>query len=280
MAGTGISKQEREKIRRIVEKSDLVEVNVIRVARKGKASIRAAIEELLSKFGADFMAEDVFASVIELVFNAIKANYRYLYIRDAIRRMLIEEEIANPEQILEDMVVEQEKLIDAIAKIDMSEVQRRVRSALSDEESITKVKERAAREQRALTPMERSRIAAALNAARHAKREGLKVYLRMAAHDDSLIIDVVNTAPIFPDDLKRIHEKRESFRKYRERGEEQNFYIENIDETQSAGFGAAMIDARLYNLDIIPQRNFDIWGYNDKTNVSITFPLGKVKREG
>lgn len=267
-----INKQ-TDKFKRIIDKRDLVEVNIIRVAKQGKQSLRFIIKELLKKHDAEHMGEDVFSSLIELVFNAIKANYKYLFVRQEIKSLLKHEQIEDTAQELNKIVKNEERLTKYIEKLDMKEIQRRVRMTLSGEESVTKIKDDAQKENRELTEEEKKKIQEALKTAKLAQKENIKVYLRISGDDSSLIIDVINTAPIFPRDLKRIKEKRESYREYKERGEEHNFYIENIDESESAGFGAAMIDARLYALDIIPSRHYDIWGYKDKTAVTITFPL-------
>jgi hypothetical protein len=269
-----INRQE-DKFKRIIDQRDLIEVNIIRVAKQGKQSLRFIVKELLKKHGAEQMGEDVFSSLIELIFNAIKANYKYLFVREEIKNILRNEGVKHINEELSNIVKDEEKLQHYIRKIDMKEVLRKVRATLNGEESVTKIKEDAANENRDLTDEEKRRINEALRTAKLAQKENIKVYLRISGDDRSLIIDVINTAPIFQSDLKRIREKRESFRQYKERGEEHNFYIENIDDTESAGFGAAMIDARLYALDIIPYRHYDIWGYKDKTAVTITFPLKK-----
>jgi len=221
------------------------------------------------------MGEDVFSSLIEVIFNAIKANYRYLFIREEIKVLLKKEGVSDIRKELEKIVRDEELILKYVEKIDMNEIQRKVRTTLSAEESVTKIKDDALKGNRDLTVEEKNKIKEALRIAKIAQKENIKVYLRISGDDTSLIIDVINTAPIFPKDLERIREKRESFKKYKERGEEHNFYIENIDETESAGFGAAMIDARLYALNIIPSKHYDIWGYKDKTAVTITFPLKK-----
>jgi hypothetical protein len=269
-----INRQE-DKFKKIIDQRDLIEVNIIRVAKQGKQSLRFIVKELLKKHGAEHMGEDVFSSLIELIFNAIKANYKYLFVREEIKKILQDEGVKNINEELNRIVKDEDELEKYINLIDMMEVQRKVRATLTGEESVTKIKDDAAKENRDLNDEEKKRISDALKTAKHAQKENIKVYLRISGDDRSLIIDVINTAPIFPSDLKRIREKRESFRQYKERGEEHNFYIENIDDTESAGFGAAMIDARLYALDIIPYKHYDIWGYKDKTAVTITFPLNK-----
>lgn len=261
------------KFKRIIDQRDLVEVNIIRVAKQGKQSLRFIVKELLKKHGAEHLGDDVFSSLIELIFNAIKANYKFLFVREEVKRILKENDCDDINEELNKIVKDEELLTDYISKIDMNEIQRKVRATLSAEENVTKIKDDAKKEERDLTEEEKTEINNALKVAKKAQKENIKVYLRISGDDNSLIIDVINTAPIFPKDLARIRQKRESYKQYKDKGEEHNFYIENIDETESAGFGAAMIDARLYALDIIPSKHYDIWGYKDKTAVTITFPL-------
>lgn len=265
----------KDKFKKILDKRDLVEVNIIRVAKQGKQSLRFIIQELLRKHDAEYLNEDVFSSLIELIFNAIKANYKYLFIREEIKKILKNNGIEQINMEVAKIVKSEGLFKNYLNQIDMKEVQRKVRLTLNGEETVSRIREEALNENREVTEDEKRQIFNYLRIAKMAQKENIKVYLRISGDDESLIIDVINTSPILNEDLERIKQKRESYKEYKDRGEEYNFYIHNIDETESAGFGAAMIDARLYAMNVKPDHHYDIWGYKDKTAVTITFPLKK-----
>jgi len=70
--------------------------------------------------------------------------------------------------------------------------------------------------------------------------------------------------------LERIHSKRQNFRKYYDEDRIADFYMEQLDESESAGFGAAMVDSRLLEWGLDPWQRFQLFFLNKKTCAGLT----------
>ncbi len=263
-----------KRVRELLQNDNLLRFNILRIAKKGKHGLSFIIDEILRKYNAKELKDDVFAILCELIFNAIKANYKFILVKDRLSEYLKENET---DKSIDEIFSEPELLEKYLDKIDLESIQQQVREILSGEEAVTKIQEKAHKEGRKLSIDERKEIRRKLSTMFEARKRNINVYLSFNFDDDSLIIDVINTAPIFQRDLERIKDKRSKFRKYYDEDRQQDFYVENLDETESAGFGAAMIDARFLENGIDPSENFEIWGFQNKTAITINFPLNRFK---
>ncbi len=105
-------------------------------------------------------------------------------------------------------------------------------------------------------------------------RSNLKIELR----DDYIYIEITNTAPILSHDLQRIYAKREEYRRYKEEGREYEFFINNIDTSDSGfGLGYAKIDSYLYNLGIDPEKAVTVISINN-TTAMLSIPVDVLKK--
>jgi hypothetical protein len=124
-----------------------------------------------------------------------------------------------------------------------------VREILDEESKLLTIKNTAYLEKREYTAREKEIISGLdkINSIRKKiKERNIKIMLRIQADSDYMYIDVTNTAPILTRDIKRIHEKRDEHRRYRDEGREHEFFIDNIDTSESGfGLGYAKIDAIL-----------------------------------
>ncbi len=263
---------ENDKIKTEIETGQNIAVNVRRLASKGKESVKYIIGEILKKHDAIDLLDEIFVTVTELVFNAIKANYKYIITMDALAHLINKTKAAHTIK----QIMQNNTLYNAyIKKLDMQKINDNVKDIFEKEEKAGKIISKAQDEKRELTDQEKAEIKDKMKMMKIAQQKEIKVYLNFNFEENDVIIDIVNDAPISEQDLERIQEKRESYAKYHKQGREHEFFIENIDTAESAGLGLAMIDARLYNQNIDPLKSFHIFGIGKKTCLTLTYPLKK-----
>ncbi len=256
-------------------------------SKKSRDMVSEMAEKFLSRAGINEISANLFSCVDELVKNAVKANYKFLLIRDRIYRQLSEEYPDKPgtdiASEINDIVKVQESF-DHIAKdiINTGNISHLVREILNEEAKYLNIKNRAYRENRNYTDEEQNVITSLklLNSIKKKIREnGIRIILKIEADEDFIYIEVTNTAPILSADLHRIHEKRDELKKYRDRGEEHLFFINNLDTTESGfGLGYAKIDMILHDWGLEPQRAAAIISSID-TTVMLTLPVAQLRRE-
>lgn len=252
---------------------------------KAKADIRQYIETNLAKYGVGSFTENVLTCVDELVKNAVKANYKYVLIRETLEEKFKEAlgrgepglgGVASMTDLLNDR-----ELYDKFAEeyTDLEGISARVRKALTQESKIINLKTKAGRESRKYTEQEIVQILECkdlIDIQNKVKKYKVRVQIRMNEFWGSLNIEIMNNAPILKRDLDRIHAKRREFKSYADRGEEMNFFIENMDNADGgAGLGYATIDSGLRDMDMDP---FDVISIISVTNTTILmgFKLDKL----
>ncbi len=261
---------ENDKIRTEIETGQNIAVNIRRLASKGKESVKYIIGEILKKHDAKDLLDEIFVTVTELVFNAIKANYKYIITLDALEHLVKKTNAAHTTT----QIMQNKTLYNAyIKKLDMNLINGQVRRMFKQEEEAGKIITKAQEEGRELNETEKSEIKNKMKMMLRAQQKGIKIYLNFNFEENDVIIDIVNDAPITEEALERIKEKRETFAEYYKQGKEQDFFIENLDTAESAGLGLAMIDSRLYKQGIEPLKSFNIFGIGNKTCLTLTYPL-------
>lgn len=257
-------------VKQEIETGQNISVNIRRLASTGKESVKYILHEILKKHNAVEHTDDIFVTVTELVFNAIKANYKYIFLLDTLEEHL--QKSKAPHNIRQ--VMANKTLYNGYLKnINIQEINEKVKFTFKNEEEAGKLIYKAEAEGRTLAEDEKADVEKKLVMMKRAKELGIKVYMNFNFEQENVIIDIVNDSPISEEDLQRIEEKRQSFRKYYNEGREHEFYVENLDTAESAGLGIAMIDARLYRLNIDPLNHFNIFGIGNKTCLTLTYPI-------
>lgn len=264
-----------EKIRTIVDEKDYISCLVFRLTSSGKEVISSIIKEILSKLNTSFLYEDIFAILMELSFNAIKANYRYLLTLDSYASSISNEE----KDIAVKSFVANEKEYEAFfASIDKDYMKARVRGLLELEKEASEIQEKAKKKGRELTEEETDKVKRRLFFLNRALSKNICVHLGISFDNELIILEVINDAPITFKALKNIYTKRTTFKEYVDNNNEEGFYAEQLDTSESAGFGAAMIDARLLRLGLDPLHSFEVIRLGSKTAVTVSLPLKGIKR--
>jgi hypothetical protein len=254
-------------------------------SRKTRDEIIRAGEKILSPSGLEIMSSDLFACVDELIKNAVKANYKYLLLRDRFFDKLQQlRPDKSPEEINQniDTLMKHPDNFNRMAEniLKKENLSGIVREILNEESKLLTIKNRAYLENRRYTRGEEEKIQSLtriMGIQKQIKEKDIKIILRIQADDDFMYIDITNTAPILTRDLNRIHEKRDEHRRYRDEGREHQFFVDNIDTSESGfGLGYAKIDVILYNWGITSERAITIIS-SINTTVMLTLPMDQLK---
>ncbi len=254
-------------------------------SRKTRDQIMKAGGKILSSSGLEGMTLDLFACVDELIKNAVKANYKYILLRDRILKKLQQlrpdKDSGEINQNIDTLMKHPENFNrmaeEILKKEDLSGI---VREILNEESKLLTIKNKAYLENRPYTAEEQKvlmNLTMVRDIQKQIKEQDIKIILRIQSDDDFMYIEVTNTAPILTRDINRIHEKRDEHRRYRDEDREHEFFVDNIDTSESGfGLGYAKIDVILYNLGITSERAITIIS-SINTTVMLTLPMDQLK---
>ena len=250
-------------------------------SRNARDRIIAAGEKFLNEAGLGRLSTELFACVDELIKNAVKANYKFLLIRERIfelyRQTWPGKSDSEIEADLNDIVKFPESFNhlaeDVLARENLSDT---VREILNEESRLLTIKNRAYAEKRSYTEDEKSAIrnlTLIADIKKKIKGKDIKIILRIMTDDHYIYIDITNTAPILTRDLQRIHDKRDEHRRCKREGREHEFFINHIDTSESGfGLGYAKIDVILNNWGLEDEQPITIISAIN-TTVMLTLPL-------
>ena len=255
-------------------------------SKKARDQVTDAGQKFLGRAGLDVIWPELFACVDELIKNAVKANYKFLLVReqiaDRLREQWPEKSHADIDEDIRDVIKTPESFNDFAGEVlDQHDISARVREILNQESKLLGIKNRAYAENRHYTEDEIAMLRGLdkINEIRKKIREqDIRILLRIQADDDFLYIEITNTAPILAKDLVRIHEKRDEYRRYKDEGREHEFFIHNIDTSESGfGLGYAKIDSILADWGLADERAITIISAIN-TTVMLTLPVDLLKQ--
>ena len=235
--------------------------------------------------GVPQVSEDLMACVDELIKNAVKANYKFLLILDRVQEQIIRDNPRmDPGELKKNIfsIIRDKKRFDEIASkiAEDEDISSRVRDILNEEGRYLRIKNRAYQEKRDFTDEEKKQLAGfdkVRRIRREMKERDIKILLKIEGNADFVYIEVTNTAPILTQDLNRIYEKRDEYRQYRIEGREYEFFVNNIDTSDSGfGLGYAKIDSFLSNLGLDTENAITIISANN-TTAMLSIPLDVLK---
>jgi len=246
---------------------------------KAKEDIRKILLRYLEPSHVEYFTDYILTCLDELIKNGIKANYKFIYLRERIEEYLdkhpdypdTRDEILKNAETLNGFVnqhIQSEGLIE------------KVREVLNDEARAIRVKSWVSQENRKYTDEEREMLVG-LTELRRLKKlaETYDIRLQVSIYEDDkiLIVDVVNSAPILQKDMLSINENRRKFKEAADKGEHHLFFLENIDESGGgAGLGYGTIDACLLGMGLDPEDTMKIIGLNN-TTVVLSIEVAKLK---
>jgi hypothetical protein len=254
-------------------------------SRKARDTIMLVGDDYFREVGLMGRTSDVFSCVDELIKNAVKANYKFALILERIAEKVRNE---NPRFSKDDIlgrindIVRDKVMYDSIAEeiTANEEISLLVRQLLNEESSLIRIKNKAYDEKRDFTAEEMKKIEglSELQKARdELDRRNIHVRVVVEMDDSHIYFEVTNNAPIMDKDLNRIFEKREEFKTYRDQGREHEFYLNNLDTSDSGfGLGYATIDSFLVNMGLDPDRAVRIIAASN-TTVILSLPIQDMK---
>ena len=155
-----------------------------------------------------------------------------------------------------------------------------LRAVLNQEARAIVFKTKAKKENRHASEEENRELKTFTELARVRKKARIyKVAMNVSMHYEKkmLLIEVQNSAPILPEDMQKINERRKTFKEYADRGEEALFFVENMaSSTAGAGLGYGTIDASLRDMGLNPEESLTIISTSN-TTIMLSIEFDQLK---
>lgn len=209
-------------------------------------------------------------AIVEVVFNALKGNVKFVAFREEIRKQLNRFKISEIEDLLQ-VIIEERTLREFMAHRVLPEVLRPQVSKIFDleEKYRTGMGKKLSADQIEMIRRFRMLI----------RSIDAEVQMVIQPSDDMIAITVTNNVPMLGRDLVRIENSRRYHQKLHQEGRAGEFFdSENIDNTESAGFGIAMVDQGFYRFGLNPFEHMRIESRNRETLVTLSYPRRVLKK--
>jgi hypothetical protein len=245
--------------------------------KNAREHIHGLLRDYLVDAGVVEYTDALLACVDELIKNAVKANYKFVLVRDEITARTGS---AGREGATGTALDREHYRVSASEVLSGGEISARVRQILDEESIFISISNRVRDEKRSCHEDEKKVITSLerLTAVKKEIQDGrISTVLKIERTAGELVLTVNNTAPILPGDLQRIEQKRCEHLTCLREGREHEFYINNIDTSDSGfGFGYAVINSCLYSMGLDPDRCLSINPYPD-TTVSMKLPIKEMQ---
>lgn len=241
------------------------------ITKVGRAQLREVLTEFFTRENIDrshILA--IHYAIVEVVFNALKANVKFVAFREEIRKQLDRFKITQIEDLLQ-IIIEERTLREFMAVRVLPQVLKNQVQKIFDLEE----KYRSGMGQR-LTPEQVELIKRFRTLIRGIDAE---VTLTITPAADSIQIRCANNVPMLQRDLDRIEASRRRHQQLQAEGRGGDFFeYENLDTTESAGFGIAMVDQGFYRLGLDPFKQMKIESLNRETLVTLEYPRSVLQK--
>ncbi len=239
------------------------------------ALTRNGRDELMSIFSRVFMEFqlnleylfNIYSAIVEVIFNGIKANVKYLLYQEELRQKLIHH--ANPDEIDEllEIILNEEALREFMNRFVVPDkIKKNTMRILKLEENLRTGRNLSEAEIKALQDF-RAKL----------QKEEITIFFSIGIAPHQVVFSVVNDSPILKKDLARILKSRElHYQLYKEGRSTDYFAVENIDTTESAGLGIAMADEVYYEMKLDPRQYFTIVTEEGRTRALLRFPRERI----
>lgn len=254
-------------IRKVVSKigKEAIEFDIIWLNFIARRKIVFLIGEILKKYNIEKYNDDTIYILRELITNAIKARYLHIIAIKSLR-------LSNPSY---------NQKIDEDKYFNDNEIMAQYSEATKDKENEEKFKKLLNMEKNLINEMDETNNANVLKNEKYKElldfRENTKkkfiTKLIIEIKKNNLEITVINDSPLIMINKTRIDSKRLTFGEYYNKGMTENFFMEQLDNSESAGFGLALCDLRLYNNNLNPKEHLKIYDENNKTYSKLILPI-------
>lgn len=254
-------------IRKVVSKigKETIEFDIIWLNFIARRKIVFLVGEILKKYNIEKYNDDIIYILRELITNAIKARYLHIIAIKSLR-------LSNPSY---------NQKIDEDKYFNDSEIMSQYSEATKDKENEEKFKKLLNMEKNLINEMDETNNANVLKNEKYKElldfRENTKkkfiTKLIIEIKKNNIEFSIINDSPLIMINKTRIDSKRLTFKEYYNKGITENFFMEQLDNSESAGFGLALCDLRLYNNGLNPHEHLKIYDENNKTYSKLILPI-------
>ena len=261
------SRTNLDDIRKVVSKigKEEAEFDIVWLDFITRRKIVFLVSEILKKYNIEKYNDDTIYILKELITNAIKARYLHIIAIKSLR-------CAYPSY---------NQKIDEDKYFDDSEIMAQYSEAIKEEKNKEKLKRLLNMEKILINEMDETNNANVLKKEKYKElldfRENTKkkfiIKLIAEIKKNNMELTVINDSPLIMINKTRIDSKRLTFGEYYNKGMTENFFMEQLDNSESAGFGLALCDLRLYNNNLNPKEHLKIYDENNKTHSKLILPI-------
>ena len=261
------SRTNLDDIRKVVSKigKEEAEFDIVWLDFITRRKIVFLVSEILKKYNIEKYNDDTIYILKELITNAIKARYLHIIAIKSLR-------CAYPSY---------NQKIDEDKYFNDSEIMAQYSEAIKEEENKEKLKRLMNMEKILINEMDETNNANVLKKEKYKElldfRENTKkkfiIKLIVEIKKNDIELTVINDSPLIMINKTRIDSKRLTFGEYYNKGMTENFFMEQLDNSESAGFGLALCDLRLYNNNLNPKEHLKIYDENNKTHSKLILPI-------
>ena len=261
------SRTNLDDIRKVVSKigKEAAEFDIVWLDFITRRKIVFLVSEILKKYNIEKYNDDTIYILKELITNAIKARYLHIIAIKSLR-------CAYPSY---------NQKIDEDKYFNDSEIMAQYSEAIKEEENKEKLKRLLNMEKILINEMDETNNANVLKKEKYKElldfRENTKkkfiIKLIAEIKKNNIELTVINDSPLIMINKTRIDSKRLTFGEYYNKGMTENFFMEQLDNSESAGFGLALCDLRLYNNNLNPKEHLKIYDENNKTYSKLILPI-------
>ena len=242
-------------IEEYIKKTD-IEFDILFVDLITKDKIALLVNSILNKYRIEKYYEDVIYILMELITNAVKARYLHLISLKVLSEMYpdysLDEYYNNPE------------------------IMKKYSDIFRDDESREKLKTILKNENKFVSNNNIDNFYNDILLLNESTKSKFIIKLFIHITKNNVEFDIVNDSPLIMLGRTRIDSKRLTFKEYYNNDMVESFFLEQLDNTESAGFGLALCDLRLYNIGLEPTKHLEIYNDNNKTHSKLTIPIKGV----
>lgn len=257
-----------EKAVRKLQRDRIVVFRINALTRIGREELMNIFVRIFEEFQLNpAMLFNLYSAVVEIIFNAIKANAKHVIFKSEVRMKLLKQQFDDIDSLIE-IIFHEEMLRDFMTRhIIPEKLKKRVNNVLQ----LTEKK----RTGRAATLTTKD-IQQLMEFNKLLEEEEVFIHFTMAMTDEKIVFNVVNDIPILSKDMERIQQSRRVHRKLFDEGRSTDYFGPDfIDVTESAGFGIAMADEIYYEMQLDPLEFFTISASEGATRAVMHFPRAK-----
>lgn len=252
-----------------LKRDRIVVFRINALTRNGRDELMTIFTNIFTEFGLNpALLFNLYSAVVEIIFNAIKANAKHVIFKSEVRQKLVRQNFDDIDTLL-DVIFREEVLRDFMSRHIMPEkLKKRVNTLLQLTE-----KKRTGK----IDKLTRADLQQLADFNRMLRNEKAYIHFTFALTDDSVMINVVNDIPILAKDMARIEQSRTTHKRLYDEGRSTDYFgPEYLDQTESAGFGIAMADEIYYEMGLNPLEHFSIGASEGSTRAVMRFPRDKL----